>query len=305
MSHSSTYPIFGHIQTLSPAGVFMFWANEKRAKWYLSRNLAKKINDKCIQLTIEPNGPGCLDRYRSQKIENICVICGSDKNLSLHHVVPYKYRKHICKYYPEYERDNHDCLCCCIKCHKKYESHYAIKLVSLLASLYAVSPEGVCKYGRWNDFLAVYKSLYNLIRLKDKIPEDRVVELRKKVEHFKTSLTKKIEEIPELEEKFILKQIDKVNRIYTNFKSPTTSGSGAKARKTVKHEIHRHVQKYVGYTSHGKSVINKVIELNQADGFVQMWRKHFLETMQPLFLPSFWEVERPVFKTRQELDDYR
>lgn len=48
---------------------------------------------------------------------------------------------------------------------------------------------------------------------------------------------------------------------------------------------------FSNYTHHGEVVVSKTenIEL-----FVQEWRKHFLNTMLPKFLPLFWDIERRI-----------
>jgi len=49
----------------------------------------------------------------------------------------------------------------------------------------------------------------------------------------------------------------------------------------------------VNYAEHGSTVVAKVGNIEE---FVKMWRKHFLTTMQPKFMPDHWEVERSLGK---------
>jgi len=44
-----------------PSGRHMFTCGEKKAKWYLDRNLAKSIGKKKIALTFSPKGNGFED----------------------------------------------------------------------------------------------------------------------------------------------------------------------------------------------------------------------------------------------------
>ena len=55
--------IYGNCRVLSPKGDLMFLSTKKRADWYLTRNLAKLVeNDPpTIQLTFQPNGEGMKD----------------------------------------------------------------------------------------------------------------------------------------------------------------------------------------------------------------------------------------------------
>lgn len=43
--------------------------------------------------------------------------------------------------------------------------------------------------------------------------------------------------------------------------------------------------------NHGKIVLDAFGDLQ---GFVEMWREHFLDTMKPKFMPDGWDVRRPI-----------
>jgi hypothetical protein len=49
--------------------------------------------------------------------------------------------------------------------------------------------------------------------------------------------------------------------------------------------------------SHGQIIVNKLIETNKIQEFVEMWRSNFIETMQPKYMPKYWDIYRPVEKT--------
>lgn len=98
----------------------MFRANLKKIDWYLNRNLAERIDDHSIRLTFRPNGLGCNGLgYGLEKMQNICVVCGTHEFLTKHHVVPRCYRIHFSE---EIKSHNfHDVLTLCLDCHFKYE----------------------------------------------------------------------------------------------------------------------------------------------------------------------------------------
>ena len=60
-------------------------------------------------------------------------------------------------------------------------------------------------------------------------------------------------------------------------------------------------QRKVGITrlneTHGRMVVARLPDLEE---FVKLWRKHFLDSMNPQFLPAHWHVDRPM--TRQGAD---
>lgn len=60
-------------------------------------------------------------------------------------------------------------------------------------------------------------------------------------------------------------------------------------------DLHELVDKdpydFGNYTHHGKIVMEQIKDI---ENFVRSWRQHFLNTMFPKFLPSFWTVERRI-----------
>lgn len=42
---------------------------------------------------------------------------------------------------------------------------------------------------------------------------------------------------------------------------------------------------------HGKEVVENLTDIVE---FIKMWRKHFVDTMQPKFLPKGWNIDRPI-----------
>ncbi len=49
---------------------------------------------------------------------------------------------------------------------------------------------------------------------------------------------------------------------------------------------------YHKYKSHGEMVMSKIDDVNK---FVRMWRKHFVKTMTPAYMPQHWDVNRPIY----------
>ncbi len=47
------------------------------------------------------------------------------------------------------------------------------------------------------------------------------------------------------------------------------------------------------WVSHGQIVVDKV---NDPQAFVEMWRQHFIESMQPAFLPEHWDLKRSIYR---------
>lgn len=116
-------PIYESFSMLHPDGTFMCHINEKRAKWYVEKELADWVSENTFQLKFEPKGKGKQDMlFYTQKLENQCVVCGDKSdNLNKHHVVPYVFRSRFPVQYKE--SNHHDILVTCIDCHEDYEYH--------------------------------------------------------------------------------------------------------------------------------------------------------------------------------------
>jgi hypothetical protein len=111
---------YGNFKMLSLTGNFLAYTDEKRMYWYVDRNLANKLDDTTYQLKFETKG-GNTSRaeFYTIALENKCVICGTDDELTKHHVVPSQYRKHLPIEYKG--RSSYDVVCICNDCHNEYE----------------------------------------------------------------------------------------------------------------------------------------------------------------------------------------
>jgi hypothetical protein len=177
--------LYGNCQVLSPEGDVMFHCNEDKINWYMERNLAEKIKDDplTIQLKFKPNGPGHIgdEYYLTEKI-NKCVCCGTENQLTRHHVIPYCYRR----YFPVPVKNHsyHDVLLMCVNCHDDYERH-ADRLKKELALKYAVPLTGLGWYCD-RDLARVIMYAKTLKNQWDKIPEEKREKMLQPIrEHYK------------------------------------------------------------------------------------------------------------------------
>ena len=168
--------IYGNYKVFSPDGVLMFRCDLKKINWYLSRNLAVRINDNDIKLTFTPNGLGSGGvGYGSEALENKCVICGSTESLTKHHVVPRCYRIH----FPEEikSHSHHDVLSVCVECHFSYETE-ALKYKKELSNKYEapmILPTDLKKMK-----ISRLKGLFSCLN-QEKIPESRKKQIKKEI----------------------------------------------------------------------------------------------------------------------------
>jgi len=166
--------IYGNYLVKAPNGSEMFLCTEKRANWYLDRNLAKKIEDRVLILTFEPKGYGADgDGYLLASKKNACVVCGTTdlEVLTKHHIVPLEYRK----LFPEElkSRNSHDVVVICTEHHRVYENEHAIFLKRKLAEQYNAPIHKT----QADPYVTAIKAAGILIRNKNKIPKKRKEEL--------------------------------------------------------------------------------------------------------------------------------
>jgi hypothetical protein len=240
--------IYGNWKVLAPDGELLNLVLEKRANWYLKRNLAEIVDFKTIKLNFEPKARK-KDKYVISEKENRCVVCGTKELevLTKHHIVPSEYRK---EFPVEIKSRNcHDIVAICRDCHNEYESVYADELRKDISEKYDVPLN------------------------RDKI-HDPIIKARKVA----NVIINHSDVIPDERKRFLIEQFIK----YTDIKNPNIE------------VFNMYVNKYNNYEpkSHGEIVVEMLKKTNKIDEFTRMWRKHFVDTMKPKYMPKFWSIDR-------------
>ena len=248
--------IYGNCTMTAPDGTVMCRCDEKKANWYLDRNLATVMGEKplVIRLDFEPKGLAHSDDpyYLSVK-KNICVVCGSEDALELtkHHCVPKQYRKNFPDKLKKY--NSHDIVSICYKCHEDYEM-IALSLKRAIAREVGIELHVPHEYD--NELRHITGLAYAVLEHGDKMPPERKADLIKEIsDHFEKEITEEeLREIAGIE----IVSID------------------------VKH------------VNHGKFVVEQLGDIEAIEAFVQRWRKHFVDMMKPKFLPDYWDECKPL-----------
>ena len=250
---AATIPPYGNCAVLPPdSDVVMFRCNDDRRTWYLSRSLAAVVSEDppVIRLTFKPNGPGhAADEYFTQVFENRCVVCGSRKNLSRHHILPDAYRRHFPRESEMRGVWMYDVLVLDVRCHENYEDH-ADALKDEIALEFGVPPEGIGNITR--EQIQVIKAAAALERAADKMPADRR-------ERFERTLKDHL---------------------------------GKETLERSDYRVWKDIQRSIRPVTASKLVAERIRDL---DDFAIRWRRHFVETMQPRFLPQHWDIERRIY----------
>lgn len=171
--------IYGNNQVISPDGILMFRCDDRKANWYLKKDLGEIVNDKplTIKLKFKPNGLGNYNRFGLEEMKNNCVICGSGEYLTRHHIFPYCYRKHL----PiEMKSHNfHDVLPMCISCHDEYERKADVLKYELSITYDAPIDGEVNIEKHLIKYIKIAKSLNN-----KEIPKNRMLLLKNELKSF-------------------------------------------------------------------------------------------------------------------------
>lgn len=177
-------PIYDSCPIYAPDGELLCLVGEKKARWYVDRGLALPVAEGersalSIRLLFEPKGNGHAgDPFYTRPRPNVCAACGIREHLTLHHIVPYCYRR----YFPETIKSHscHDLVPLCLSCHHQYETE-AMKLKKELAEEFNAPLDGIGR--QWDENAAKMRSaasaLLRSIRGEAAIPPARVEELRR------------------------------------------------------------------------------------------------------------------------------
>lgn len=252
--------IYGNCRVNHPDGSLMFLCLPKRANWYLSRDLAVVVSEDplTIQLTFEPRGRGAMDnKYNEEEREyllgekkNICVVCGSSNFGTLT-------KHHIVpheyrKHFPieMKSRSSHDIVSICVKHHMHYEHAFADKLKRELEEKLGIESANIQRSAMSR--MAKAHSFAKML-----MDPEKILKLPDdKIEYFTS----------EIKEMFEGKTLSEVSEI--------DIWSIAKER----------------IDSVSREVIEKLENYMSLEDFIVMWRKHFIESMEPKFMPEGWKI---------------
>lgn len=164
------------------------------------------------------------------------------------------------KFFPELAKDHnyHDVLPLCTDCHELYESEHSYQMRLALAEKYDAPLHGLGVNKDDPIRGRAIKAAYCLAEYGDAIPEDRRQELYSRIEAFLGCRPNK-------------------RRIRALAKMAPMAG------------------RTPYYKTHGEIVMSKVENLQE---FVVAWRRNFIETMQPKFMPQGWSIEADAFAGR-------
>ncbi|XP_019453784.1 PREDICTED: protein RRP6-like 3 isoform X1 [Lupinus angustifolius] len=113
-------PVYHNCRIFANDGRLLCYCDRKKLEWYVSRDLAKVVEEDppAITLLFEPKGrPEDEDNdFYIQSKKNMCVGCGEGNHYLRYRIIPSCYRVH----FPEHLKSHrsHDIVLLCVDCHE-------------------------------------------------------------------------------------------------------------------------------------------------------------------------------------------
>ncbi|KAG0315001.1 hypothetical protein BGZ99_007741 [Dissophora globulifera] len=141
----SNSQVYDNISVYAPPhSALIFRCSQKRARWYLSRGLARSESPTSIHLNFTPGGQGHVDDpYHLEERKNNCVVCGEsteDVGATMLHVVPEQYRKWLPMKLKSHA--SYDVLVACPECNANWDREAGV-VRKRIADIFSVPLEGV------------------------------------------------------------------------------------------------------------------------------------------------------------------
>lgn len=89
-------PVYENKEMYSMQNELLGYIPVHRFKWYIRKGLCTVLNENAIMLNFEPsfkNEKVVIDKDKNGPKENICVVCGTDRDLKRGRVLPYEIKK--------------------------------------------------------------------------------------------------------------------------------------------------------------------------------------------------------------------
>lgn len=253
-----------------PNGKHMFTTSKRKADWYLRKADAIIIGVNEIQLTKTPKGEGFADNEIFGLLPRInqCVVCASIDQLQRHHVVPYHYRKFMPIDYKS--RNHHDVVLICRKHHEEYE---------MIAKDYKTCIARKYNVGTIEELNNAYITTV-VERLRRKF----------KISKLLSTIIDGFNDIP-------ITKIDYIGNELTTMLKFNVLDKGFDELDMIRRKIDKSIAKEkrdvlrIDDFYHGKAVIKQFVTHADFEIFIKGWRTHFVESMNPQYMPEGWSID--------------
>ena len=273
---------YSNCKIYHPNGKLMCVNSQKKGRWYVEKTNAEILELKAdgtlasIKLTFTPKGEGFDDDdvFGLSIQETKCVVTGETDitKLTKHHVVPYCYRKYMPLEYKS--RNHHDVVFMTEDSHDEYEQ---------IA----------------NDYRDQTHEYYGVPTMKEsqKITSDIInspkAKLMGRINGYVTAIRDKGYLIPEERLRGMRKEILKYIKDVYDFKTRTLTDYWMERIERDVKEEHKRLKNTSKVDPH-ELLVKTLVENGELDVFIIGWRYHFINTMNPPYMPKGWDMNRTV-----------
>eukprot|EP01022_Parablepharisma_sp_SALTPOND_P019924 TRINITY_DN349_c0_g1_i1.p2 TRINITY_DN349_c0_g1~~TRINITY_DN349_c0_g1_i1.p2 ORF type:complete len:724 (-),score=92.43 TRINITY_DN349_c0_g1_i1:6739-8910(-) len=277
-------PVYENCRIMAPDGELLCNCDQRKIEWYLKKGLGEIISEKptILKLKFDPAGRKERtqkdiedDQFYTAIRDNCCVICGGKENLIRYHVIPVIYRQN----FPETLKAHrsHDVVLLCFACHDRSTKDTEEKKQELAKQYAAPIIDKEKQY-----MAKQVTKASNLARKLLKAPKNN----NEKEWKARDSMKKNLTELANMLVKYnMMKPLEDPEQI-----------SEKEIEEVTKIEL---LDDDEG--SHGKIIVKSVGDLGE---FIRMWRKRFLDNMQPKFLPKGWNVDHRIDRSFGKLSAF-
>jgi exonuclease 3'-5' domain-containing protein 2 len=285
--------VYSNCRIISSTGRLVAYSDVSKAQWYLARGLATRVEEDdasldsiraegafSVQLNFSPE-----ERHGEHDFEtmaslvprmNRCVVCGTGPDhLARHHLIPKVYQR--CFAVEQKAHRSHDVLLMCVDCHDLANGAVMV-LKRRLAREWNAPLEGIGRTVPTQEERAVVKAASALQRSQEKVPADRIHLLHSIVRGWwRDNCPEHLSHLTDVfESAEALAYTSRLGR-----EMPRRGGWQAAITQAD------------DYVSHGRIVVERILEVQGENGiqeFIVRWRKHFIESLAPRFMPDDWRL---------------
>lgn len=262
-------PMYDNIQMLDPRGTLLCTISKKKANWYIKKKLAiwKDTQKMMLQLLFEPSHRSNQsmdedvddDKFFNKSIkDNVCVVCGHEQYHMRHYIVPYSCRSLFPDRYKMHMA--HDVVILCPDCHLVGKK-LATQRMKFLEKQCRTDPNTGISHFVDREMYKIKSCALALLNRKDQLPTKVIQQYEAHVRQYANLADHK---------ELTISILQNASNVITEIANPD-------------------------YIPTAEIIVQSFCKSDaEIEIFVKDWRKYFLDTMQPQYLPKGWDVDSSV-----------
>jgi len=270
---SDENPFYQNVKVVDPNNEVVFYTGRSIANLLLRYEKGQIVSQQpCVlQLNKKPSDEILNLTHPIYKTprQTMCVVCGRPDNLDRHHVIPKCVRNFFPVKYKKFA-EAHDLVLTCRECHELYEQKFANPLKAKLKS--EVEHTSLVMRGTFK------KQCFHLVYSETSMNSYEWVALWNKLE-------KQIGAPLDLDlvYKYAKEEYDAREEIRKSMSPELKESIKKKNQNLSKYVLKKRYKE--------QNTWNLIVAKYTPEGMIKLWRNHFVECMNPQFMPKHWNPE--------------